>query len=178
MEHKGTVRLETERLVIREFDEKDTTTLYEIMKKSRVMHAWEHGFTFEETREWLARQQERYRRDGFGYFAVLQKPSASLIGQAGLIASDIEGKSVTEIGYVFDDSVWGNGYATEAARALVEFAFGTLGVDELYCTMRPENLSSVKVAQRLGFEYSGEYIKVYKGKEMPHGILILKRYGT
>ena len=167
--------LETERLIIREFDDADITSLYEIMKKPEVMYAWEHGFTFEETQKWFARQRERYQQNGFGFFAVLKKTTGALIGQAGIIASDIEGKPITEIGYIFNNSVWGNGYAAEAVSALIQAAFETFCIDKLYCTMRIENLQSVKLAERLGFQHIGKCIKVYNGKEMPHLIYVLER---
>ena len=166
--------LETERLIIREFEDRDLDGIYAIMKKPEVMYAWEHGFTLDETRAWLVQQQERYQKNNFGYFAVLQKATGAIIGQAGLINSDIEGVFVTQIGYIFDNSVWGNGYANEAAGSLVKAAFNTFGINKLYCTMRPENLPSVKVAERLGFCRVGEYIKVYNGKEMPHLIYMLE----
>lgn len=167
--------IETERLTLRQFKDTDTSALYEIMRKPGVMYAWGHGFTFEETQKWLARQQTRYQHNGLGYMAVILKDNGALIGQAGLLDNVIEGQPVTEIGYIFDDAVWGNGYATEAAKALVQAAFNKLGIDKLYCTMRPENMPSVKVAERLGFQLKGEYIKVYNRIIMPHLIYVLER---
>lgn len=166
---------ETERLTLSQFEDADASALYEIMRKLEVMYAWEHGFNLEETREWITHQKKCYQQKGFGFLAVLLKETSALIGQAGLHSSGIEGQLVTEIGYIFDNSVWGKGYATEAAKALVQVAFDTLGVDKLYCTMRPENLPSVKVAERLGFRRIGEYVKVYNGIEMPHLIYALER---
>jgi len=176
MTHKGTVKLETERLIIRQFTNTDLPVLYEIMKKPEVMYAWEHGFTLEETQEWLARQQERYK-NGYGFLAVFLKSSGTIIGQAGLTTSEIDGQPVTEIAYIFDNVVWGNGYATEAAKALVRLAFDERGIVRLHCTVRPENVLSIRVAERLGFCRVGEYVKHYNGKEMPHLIYFLENEG-
>ena len=175
MIHKGTVSLETERLVIRPFENSDLPDLYEIMRKPEVMYAWEHGFSLEETQEWLKRQQDRFINNGMGEQAVCLKVTGALIGAAGFLEINLEGKTVMEIGYIFDNKVWGNGYATETAKALEQAAFDTLGVDKLYCTMRSENNPSIKVAERLGFKLVSEYVKVYNGKDMLHSIYILER---
>lgn len=167
--------IETKRLIIRPFADDDILALYEIMKKPEVMYAWEHGFSLVETTEYLHRQQERYNENGFGEQAVFLKSNGKLIGAAGLLKLDLEGQAVTEIGYIFDNSVWGNGYATEAAKAFVDMAFDELGLGKLHCTIRPENVPSVKVAQRLGFQRVGEYVKVYNGITMPHSIYILEK---
>jgi RimJ/RimL family protein N-acetyltransferase len=167
--------IETERLIIRQFEDDDMTALHEIMKKPEVMYAWEHGFSFEETQEWLKQQQNRYKKNGLGEQAVILKATGALIGAAGLLELDLEGEPATEIGYLFDNRVWGNGFATEAARAFVDLAFEKLRLDRLHCTIRPENLPSIKVAERLGFKRISEYVKVYNGKEMPHLIFVLEK---
>ena len=165
--------IETGRLVVRHFCSGDFEALKAIMGKPEVMYAWEHGFTDDETREWLERQIARYRDDGYGYFAVVLKETGKLIGQAGLINAEVDGKPAVEIGYVFDDAVWGNGYALEAASACVELAFRRFGIAELYATIRPENAASVNLARKLGMKKTGAYAKVYQGKKMPHDIYLL-----
>lgn len=165
---------ETERLIIRRFYKTDLDALWAIMKKPEVMYAWESGFHKGETRKWLNRQYTRYRKDGYGYFAVVLKSSGKLIGQAGLMKSDVNGETVTEIGYIFDDAVWGHGYAIETARACVDLAFGRFGLDKLYATIRPENTASVRLAEKLGMRRIGQHTKTYKGKEMPHDIYVFE----
>ena len=91
---------------------------------------------------------------------------------------EINGENVIEIGYIFDNTAWGHGYAQEAARACVELAFAQFGLDRLYATVCPENTASVRVAERIGMRKTGEYIKIYQGKEMPHDIYILEKTAT
>lgn len=67
------VIMETERLLIRKIIRKDMDALLSIMGKPEVMYAWEHGFTKKDVRKWINRQLTRYRKDGFGYYAVLLK---------------------------------------------------------------------------------------------------------
>lgn len=77
-------------------------------------------------RKWINRQLTRYRKDGFGYFAVILKENGTLIGQAGLMRSTINGNEAVELGYILDNEYWHNGYGTEAARACLEYALGEL----------------------------------------------------
>ena len=167
--------LKTKHLNIGYFSPDDLSSLYDIMKKPEVMYAWEHGFTKAETKKWLDNQILRYKNDGYGYFAVTLKNK--LIGQVGLGKSEINGETVTELGYIFDNSVWGQGYAAEAAKACVDLAFNKYDIDKLYCTIRPENTSSVHLALKLGMVKLGEYLKIYDGKEMPHLIFAIEKSG-
>lgn len=175
MTQKGITTLETSRLTLRPFEDGDLSALYEILRKPEVMYAWEHGFSLEETREWLKSQQDRYKKNGLGEWAVFLKATGALIGAAGLLEIELDGKPVMEIGYIFDNSVWGNGYATEAAKAFVDLAFRKLGLEKVYATIRPENLPSIRAAERLGFKHESEYVKVYNGKEMVHWIFMLEK---
>ena len=161
----------TERLTIRKFTLNDLDELFSIMKKENVMYAWEHAFTKEEVITWINKQINRYQQDGYGYFAVtLNNKANKLIGQVGILKNEIEGTEVTEIGYIFDDTYWKQGYATEAAKACIDFSVQEYNIKKLYCTIRPGNTSSLKLAERLSMTKTGEFIKLYKEKEMLHFI--------
>ena len=79
------------------------------------------------------------------------------------------------VAYIFNKARWGEGYATEAAQASVNYAFGALGAEEVIAEIRPENKKSRRVAERLGMTISGSFVKTYKGKEMPHFIYVLSK---
>lgn len=164
----------TERLKIRKFIKGDLINLHRIMKKLEVMYAWERGFLKKEVKTWINKQLTRYEKDGYGYYAVTLKDTDRLIGQAGFFKSEIEGKEAVELGYIFDNSVWGNGYCSEAVKACVELAFEQFKIQKLYCTVKPENEASVKVAQRFGMVLEGEYVKCVDEKEMVHLIFSLE----
>ncbi len=166
--------METERLIIRRFTDNDFRQVYEIMKKPEVMYAWEHGFDGEEVRSWLQKQNDRYIKDGYGYFAVVLKETGKIIGQAGLIKTQLNGEEIVELGYIFDDAVWGNGYCNEAAKECICYAFKELGILKVYCTIRPENKPSINAAKRLGMNLTGEFVKIYDGREMSHLIFVLE----
>jgi len=85
---------------------------------------------------------------GFGNFSVIEKASGRWIGRAGPWFP--HGWPGTEVGWAFDRSAWGNGYATEAARRCVDFAFETLGWDRVVHPIAPDNAASIAVARRIG----------------------------
>jgi ribosomal-protein-alanine N-acetyltransferase len=73
-----------------------------------------------------------------------------LIGDCGLIVQQVEGDSLYEIGYHLRRDFWGRGFATEAAIACRNWAFAHLKTDRLISLIRPENLPSIRVAERVG----------------------------
>ena len=70
---------------------------------------------------------------------------------------------------------WGMGYATEGARASLACAFERLGAERVIAVIRPENSASRGVAERLGMEIEGHFIRHYRGKEMPHLIYAISK---
>lgn len=160
--------LETERLRLREIEEEDYDALCFMLRDAEVMYAYEHAFSEEEAWDWLRRQRERYRRDGFGLWAVIRKADGVLIGQCGLTMQPWQGRMVPEVGYLFCKDVWHQGYATEAARAARDYAFSALGLEEVWSIIRVNNLPSRRVAERNGMQVRGQIVKHYYGMEMPH----------
>ena len=97
-----------------------------------------------------------YQRWGFGLWAVELIETGSLIGSCGLLRCDLDGKSETEISFRLDRKQWGNGYATEAAAAVVQHAFGALRIGRLLAFIMPANIASSRVVQRVGFRPAGK----------------------
>lgn len=85
---------------------------------------------------------------GFAMFSVVEKSSGSWVGQMGPWRP--EGWPGNEIGYAFHPDAWGRGYAVESGAAAIDWAFDTLGWDDIIHCISPANLASKKVAQRLG----------------------------
>ena len=90
---------------------------------------------------------------GFGMFSIVDRDSGRYLGQAGPWRPD--GWPGNEIGWTFHRDAWGHGYATEAARAALDWAFEHLGWDEAIHCIDPGNASSQRVAQRLGSRNRG-----------------------
>lgn len=160
--------LETKRLFLREMTGEDFPALCKILRDPEVMYAYEHAFSESEAREWLDRQMARYKKDGFGLWAAVLRETGEMIGQCGITWQDWNERRVPEIGYLFQKAFWHQGYATEAAVGCRKYAFGTLGMDEVFSIIRDNNLPSQCVAGRNGMEPRGTLVKHYYGMEMPH----------
>lgn len=167
--------LQTERLYLRQMTQSDFPALCQIMQDDVVMYAYEGAFDEEEVQRWLNGQLERYEKDGFGLWAVVLKQTDEMIGQCGLTIQDYEGKPVLEIGYLFNKEHWHKGYATEAAIACKEYAFGKLAATEVYSIIRDTNAASQNVAIRNGMTAVGQFIKHYRNTDMPHTAYCVKK---
>lgn len=149
-------------------DMNDYDSVAKIMSNADVMYAWEHGFCAEEIRQWIIKRMQRYDTLGYDYLLAIDKSSGNVIGQIGLLDEDIAGQHYVGIGYIIDKPYWGMGYATEGAKAMIDYAFNSLKVNQIVATIRPENTKSIAVAERLGMRLTATEVKHYNGKEMPH----------
>ncbi|MDE7193224.1 MAG: GNAT family N-acetyltransferase [Oscillospiraceae bacterium] len=167
---------ETKRLYMRELQYSDIDALSLILRDEETMYAYNGAFTERETLDWLERQLARYQKYGFGLWAVILKESGEMIGQCGLTMQPWKNKELLEIGYLFNKKYWHRGYATEAAQACKKYAFETLGADEVCAIIRDTNIPSQMVAERNGMKIIDDnYIKHYRGVDMPHLLYSVKR---
>ena len=160
--------LETERLLLREMKQDDLPALQGILQDEETMYAYNGAFDEAETQAWLDRQLSRYAQFGFGLWAVVLKESGGMIGQCGLTMQPWRGDEVLEVGYLFNRAFWHHGYATEAARGCMEYAFDRLGAREVCSIIRETNLPSRRVAERNGMTMRDTWVKHYRGIDMPH----------
>ena len=167
--------LETERLILRELQPSDYDALCRIMQDEQTMTAYEGAFSDEEVQAWLDRQLERYRKWGYGLWAVVLKETGAMIGQCGLTMQPWKGQEVLEIGYLFERRYWHRGYATEAARACKDYAFDILNAKEVCSIIRDTNTASQNVALRNGMQRADSWVKHYRGVDMPHGRYVVWR---
>jgi len=117
--------------------------------------------TPEETREMVERVKQRWAAQGYSWWALLDKQTGELIG-AGCVQNlrreatpEPDLACPLEIGWRLRRDRWGQGLASEAARAMAAFAFDTLKAPELYAVCVPENTASSKVMKRLGMRELG-----------------------
>lgn len=174
--------LQTPRLILREMREDDFTALCAMLRDPDVMYAYAHAFSEDEARQWLDRQLRRYREDGFGLWAVTLRTaggqSGGMIGQCGLTwqqCPPVSPDRVPEVGYLLCKSHWGRGYATEAARACRDYAFTTLGAEEVFSIIRDNNAPSRAVARRNGMVVRAAFSRHYYGQDMPHLVFSITR---
>lgn len=160
--------LQSPRLILRKLTKVDLPVLRSILQDPLVMYAWEHAFTDEQISQWIDKNLQRYASDGFSYMVASHKESGQLVGLIGLLMEDVDDSKQVGIAYILKRDQWGKGYATEGARTCLEYAFRQLHASKVVALIRPNNLPSRAVAERLGMEIEGEIVRYYRGQNMPH----------
>ena len=145
-------RLRTERLLLREWRATDIDDHAAIAADPEVMEFV--GGVLDRDGAWrqMALHAGHWALRGYGNWAL--ERDGRMIGRAGLW--NPEGWPGLEVGWKLARDAWGHGYATEAARAAMEWAWTELRAPRLISVIRPENVRSVRVAERLGFAPDGE----------------------
>jgi [ribosomal protein S5]-alanine N-acetyltransferase len=146
----------TERLLIRAFEPDDLPALHAVYGDPEVTRWIPPYPTLEHTRRALDLHVRGARGGGPAFWAVIERSSGDLIGDAGL--APIEGGPEIELGYTLGRRWWGRGYATEAARACLDEAFGPLGIERVVALIRPGNHASIRVAEKLGLRREGRRV--------------------
>jgi [ribosomal protein S5]-alanine N-acetyltransferase len=178
----GTDRLESTRLVLRRIAPDDLpffTRIHALPEVARYLYPGGRPRSPEETTRWLHYTLASYERLALGYLAVLRKHDGALIGRCGLMDLVVEstepeygtrrgwfgreeapaGIALTfecELGYTFDPAVWGQGFATEAARCVRDYARDALRLSYAVSAIRPQNARSRRVAERAGARVAGQ----------------------
>ena len=162
----------TERLFLRHFHILDREPMLRVFGDAEVMRFGNGVQTKEWVETWLRTCLEHYYQTwGFGPYAVVEQRSGEVIGYCGLFYSpDVGGQPEVEIGYRLARSAWGQGYATEAARAVRDFAFNTLGIKRLIAMIDPSNLASIRVAEKIGMQYEKEVM--FEGYTHPDHVYV------
>ena len=142
--------LETPRLILRKHTLADVPAMEAVLGDPVTMQFYPSAFDHQGVVDWIQTSLDRYSRDGHGLWAMLLKESNELIGDCGCTLQEVEGKYQMEVGYHVRRDLWGRGYATEAARACMEYAFNTLQAKRVISMIRPENIASWRVAEKNG----------------------------
>lgn len=149
--------VETERLLLRQFVMDDAETVFGIHSDPEVLRYT--GDTapadVEEIRRMLAeRPMADYERYGFGRWACVLKATGELIGGAGL--KYLPELCEVDLGYRLRRDCWGQGLATEAASACLEYGFRSLRLPRIIGLVEPENRASIRVLEKTGFNLDSE----------------------
>src|SRR5262249_5028648 len=105
---------------------------------------------------WIERARRSYGEAGFGYYAVLLREMEGLIGGCGFLVQQVDGKKEIELAWHIGRRNWNRGSGTEGARACRDYAFGLLGIHRLISLIRPVNLQSRRVAEKIGMTIERE----------------------
>lgn len=154
------VVLETERLILRPFEEGDLNDFNAYARVEGVGECagWKHHDSLEESKKILD-----MFINGRRTFAIVDKSNGEVIGSVGiekteeeLYGKEITEKNANEVGYVLSKDYWGRGLMTEAVKAVISYLFGTLKCDLVTCGHFVHNDRSRRVIEKCGFEYFGE----------------------
>lgn len=148
--------VKTERCIIREITTADVDRLYEIYSDYETRQYIEDLYENKEdeikyTEEYIANQ---YRFFEYGLWIVTDKSTGTIIGRAGLFNRDCQDE--IELGFVFDKSYWGKGYAMEVLTAIISYAKSELSVTSMCANVHNDNIRSKKLLEKLSFKYDRE----------------------
>lgn len=151
------VVIETNRLVLMEYEQGDATILYEILSNPVTMSFWPAPFTKEQADKWVETNITRYKENGFGRWSVILKENSQVIGDCGIIVSEIDGNLENDLGYIIHHPHWRKGFAYEAADACKNYALKQRGLGRLCANMPFDHGASRKVAEKLGMKKEKEF---------------------
>jgi RimJ/RimL family protein N-acetyltransferase len=150
--------LTTRRLVIREFTDRDLDPYAAMLGDPETMRYYPRPYTREEAWGFIERNAARYLANGFGVWVLEDEDTGAFLGDCGLAVSLVEGIAEVEIMWHVIRDRWRQGLATEAATAVRDHAFSSLGLRRLIALVRPDNEPSRGVAEKLGMEVEREAI--------------------
>jgi RimJ/RimL family protein N-acetyltransferase len=157
-----TLPITTSRLILRSYQPEDVPQIHAVYYGDEAARRLTGGAsTPAQTQTTIERYIDLQERDGYSFWAVLERTTGDVVGEAGLKPFEGGGLDV-ELGYAFGAAYWGRGYGTEAGRAVVGEAFGALGLERLVAVTSDDNRPSQHVLHKLGFVPDGRR-KVYGG---------------
>jgi [ribosomal protein S5]-alanine N-acetyltransferase len=151
--------LETPRLVLRHLEPADLDALFALYRDPEIRRYFPDGTrTLAETKDelnWFRNGHSEFPE--LGLWATVERRSGAFLGRCGLLPWEIDGKHEVELAFLIDKARWREGFATEAARAIVEHARTALRIKRLICLILPGNAASAGVAEKVGMSYECEH---------------------
>ena len=152
------LQLETPRLWLRLMQFSDLDDLLKVFGDSRVMASFDTvPFNPEQMENWVQRNIEHQKSHGYGLFSVILKSEGIIIGDCGLEHMNVGGDLATELGYDFQSDYWNQGYGTETASSVLDYAFGVLNLTSLTSLIRVGNVASRRVSAKIGMRSITEF---------------------
>lgn len=158
--------IETQRLYLRELTPDDKNELSEVLSDRQSMIYYPHPFSEQEVINWIKWNIDNYEKYNHGLWAIILKQDNSFLGDCGITMQNIEDKMLPEIGYHIKKEYRNQGYATEAAMACRNYAFGTLNYDAIFTYTSVDNKPSIRVAEKNGMTKIKYFKKMVSGVEV------------
>ena len=157
LNHTGTVKLETARLILRQTSISDAAQMFENWASDPEVTkylTWQPHIDIEVTKGILISWDKENKRLDYYHWGMVLKETQEIIGTVGSLGID-EKNHCTELGYCMSRAYWGNGYMTEAVKAIIEYLFKTVGLNRIMARHDPENIGSGRVMQKCGMVFEG-----------------------
>lgn len=149
----------TEHLRIRHFRESDFDAMAQLLADPEVMKFSLDGpCSIERTQKYMTYIFNMYRDHGLGLWAVEHKNDDRFIAYCGHFIHTIDQQREIELGYRFARPYWGKGLATEAGKAVCDYAFNQLKLNRLISIIQAENIASIRVAEKCGLTYEKDSV--------------------
>lgn len=146
--------METERLILRRFDETDYDAIFAMRSNAQFMRFIKTIETYEQSTAWVKMVSDYWDSRNFGYWATVERATNQTIGWCGVWNLAETGEP--EIGFAVAPAFWGKGYAVEAAQFAVDYSFESRGAQTVCAVTRPDNLASRRVMGKIGMRFAGE----------------------
>lgn len=144
--------VQTSRLIFRQFEERDSEDIFNLNSDYDVLkYTGDKPFNSLQDAKRFILEYDDYKRCGMGRWAVISILDQSFIGWCGLKKHN---EGFVDLGFRFFKSKWGNGFATEAAIACLDYGFNNLNLMEIVGRAASENIASLKVLEKVGFTFS------------------------
>ena len=146
-------RLESLRLITRHLTLEDINIWSEYFKdKEAIRYIPDFGFNsdFDKAQHMIEKQLARYKEKRFGLQVLLNKKTKEFIGLCGLLTQEVDGQKEIEVGYHLFKKYWGQGYATEAAKLFIDYAFKNKVSTSVISVIDTGNIKSQRVAEKNG----------------------------
>jgi Acetyltransferases, including N-acetylases of ribosomal proteins len=166
------MKMETERLILREYTLDDFEALKAVICDAETMKYYSKAYSDNDVHRWIKWNLENYGKYGFGLWAVTLKSSGEFIGDCGITMQNIDNEQLPELGFHINKKYHRQGYAKEAATAVLDFVWKKTKFDRIYCYQQARNIPSRKTAESLGFQFVKEY--TVDGDE-PHSVYMISR---
>lgn len=164
------IKIETERLYLRELTHEDFDALYKVLADSDIMQHYPYTFDESRVQNWINRSIERYKIFGFGLWAVCLKNTGEMIGDCGITMQMINNQIKPEIGYHLRKDIQHKGFAKEASLAVRDWTFINTPFNTVYSYMKKDNLGSAAVAVSYGCKKLDEFIDSENETTVVYGI--------
>ena len=148
--------IETDRLILRTWRDEDLESMLAINQDPKVMEYFPELQDLDTTKNFIDKVNAHFENHGYSLYAAVRKDTNEFIGFIGLLMADFESHftPTTEIGWRLSSNHWGQGFATEGAKAVLDYAFRELKIPEIVSFTAAGNAKSIRVMQKIGLQHN------------------------